>query len=172
MRFFSIQHLGTRTDGKTQCDFSAMLSPDHFNRFVLTSIEQQCNRLDYSLYHLDGKEAIKHLDAILSIKSLNALQWVAGEGQPDSINEKWYYIYNKVRKSGKEVWAEVHDGTAADWIRHIDKFLQRYGPKGVYILTPSVGRKRCRYGLKYSSERMGLYQRMKIVVKIGSIVQT
>ena len=52
---------------KLQCDASAMFSPDMFQRFVVPSLTEQCEWLDYSMYHLDGSQAMCHLDALLGI---------------------------------------------------------------------------------------------------------
>jgi 5-methyltetrahydrofolate--homocysteine methyltransferase len=54
---------------KIQCDFSAMLSPGQFRQFVLPSLEKQTKRLDHSLYHLDGKDAIRTLPSNHELES-------------------------------------------------------------------------------------------------------
>jgi len=49
--------------GKTymlQCDFSYMISPDMFERFVLPDLTACCEHLDHGFYHLDGKGQIPH----------------------------------------------------------------------------------------------------------------
>ena len=55
---------------KLQSDISIMMSPASFRQFVQPYIRQQCQWLDYSLYHLDGVGAIRHLDALLEIEEL------------------------------------------------------------------------------------------------------
>ena len=58
----------------------------------MPSLQQQCQKLDYTLYHLDGPDAIKHLDALMEIEELDALQWTPGAGKPDGGDELWYPI--------------------------------------------------------------------------------
>ena len=65
---------------KLQSDISGMISPRHFRRFVLPFIREQCQRLDYSMYHLDGVDAMRHLDMLLEIEELNAIQWTPRRG--------------------------------------------------------------------------------------------
>ena len=89
----------------------------------MPSLRLQCQQLDFSLYHLDGPDAIRHLDALMEIEELNALQWTAGAGQPDGGNERWYAIYDKVRDAGKSLWVEIHDGDLHDWIQTADRFV-------------------------------------------------
>ena len=66
--------------GKIQCDYSAMISPDQFREFIVPSLRKQCQKLDFTLYHLDGPDAIRHLDALMEIDGIDALQWTAGAG--------------------------------------------------------------------------------------------
>jgi len=88
---------------KLQCDFSAMISPAMFEEFVVPYLSQQCDGLDYTVYHLDGLEAVKHLDLILSIPRLSALQWTPGANQPGVGDERWFDIYRRARKAGKSL---------------------------------------------------------------------
>lgn len=127
---------GPGKTAKIQCDFSAMLSPAQFKEFVVPSLRYQCQNLDFSLYHLDGVDAVRHLDAIMEIKELDALQWTPGAGQPDGGSEKWYYIYDKVIAAGKSLWVMFSEGGIDDWIEKADKLVKRYGPEKLYFLFP------------------------------------
>ena len=66
----------------TQCDFCYMISPRHFDRFVFDTLKTDCDRLTNVIYHLDGDGQIPFADRILSIKKLDAVQWVPGDGKP------------------------------------------------------------------------------------------
>lgn len=123
---------------KVQCDFSAMMSPDMYREFVLPSLRKQCTKLDYSLYHLDGPGAVQHVDALMEIQELNALQWTAGAGQPDAGNTKWYPIYDKVRRAGKSLWIYICDGTYEDWVKSADRMISTYGNRGIYFIFPEM----------------------------------
>ena len=84
-----------------QCDFSYMLGPDMFEEFVMPSLREDMKRLSHTIYHLDGVGAKKHLDALLSLPELNAIQWVYGVGQPGPY--AWVDLYQKVLDAGKQV---------------------------------------------------------------------
>ena len=131
---FSI--LGKGKTAKVQCDFCALISPIMFRTFVQPSLRRQCRSLDYSMNHLDGPDAIKHVDALMEIKELDALQWTCGAGKPDGGSEQWYPIYDKVRDAGKGLWIMLNDGGPKDWAGSSKKLIQRYGKKGIYLLTP------------------------------------
>ena len=125
---------GAGKTAKLQCDFSALISPQVFDEYVLPALTKQCAYLDNTLYHLDGKDAVRHLDSVLSIERLNALQWTPGAGQPDGGDEKWYPIYDKCAERGKGMWISIYDGSAEKWIYAAKRILKRYGSRGVYFL--------------------------------------
>ena len=82
-----------------QCDFSIMISPKMFRKFVIPDIEACCELLEYPFYHLDGPGATRHLDALLSIEKLRGIQWVPGAGAPPA--EEWLPLLDKIRNAGK-----------------------------------------------------------------------
>lgn len=131
---FSI--LGRGRVAKIQCDFSAMISPAQYRRFVLPSLKKQAARLDHSLYHLDGPGAIRHVPAIMEIDDLDALQWTCGEGQPDGASPRWYSIYDDVVSAGKALWVQIYNGGVDRWIQSADSLVNRYGTKGFYFHFP------------------------------------
>ena len=113
---------------KLQSDISVMISTRNFRRFVQPFIREQCQRLDYSLYHLDGVGAIRHLDALLEIEELNAIQWTPGVGQPQGGDPCWYDLYKRIRAGGKAImpcWVELDE---------LQPLLDAVGPAGVNVL--------------------------------------
>jgi hypothetical protein len=113
---------------KLQCDVSIMISPDHFRRFVVPYVEEQCRWLDHSMYHLDGVQAIRHLEALLEIEQLNAVQWTPGVGQPQGGDPAWFDLYRQVRAAGKSVMAT--------WVQtdELAPLLDAVGPEGMHVL--------------------------------------
>ncbi len=90
---------------KIQSDISTMISVEDYRRFVQPFIHEQCRRIDYTLYHLDGVGALHHLPALLEIDELNAIQWTPGVGQPQGGSPKWYGLYRRILDSGKSIMA-------------------------------------------------------------------
>ena len=143
---------GKGKTGKIQCDFSAMISPSHYIDFVKDSIRFQAKNLDNVLYHLDGIDAIKHLDAILEIDEIDAIQWTSGDHGPDGTLEEWYEIYDKVIKKGKSLWIKVYNGTIDDWIANTDKLVKRYGSHSLLLFFPIMIQSEANKLLKYAKE--------------------
>ena len=120
---------GIGKTAKVQCDASAMFSPDMFKRFIVPSLTEQCEWLDNSMYHLDGTQAVCHLDALLEIESLDAIEWTPQSGIESGGNARWYDLYKRILDCGKSVQVvDVH----AD---EIVPLLDAIGGKGVYVIT-------------------------------------
>jgi len=87
------------TSAQLQVDISVMLSPKHFEEFALPELEELTGFLDYSAYHLDGMEQIRHLDMILSLKNLNLVQWTSVDGQPKA--SEFIDVLKRIQAAGK-----------------------------------------------------------------------
>lgn len=119
-------------DGKTvkvQCDASAMISPDMFKEFVVPALTEQCAWLDNSLYHLDGTQCICHLDHVLEIEELDAVEWTPQAGVEQGGSPRWYDFYHRVLDAGKSL--QIVGATGEEVIPLLDEL----GPKGVYIMA-------------------------------------
>lgn len=88
-----------------QCDFICMVSPALARRFILPAIEEEASFLDHCIYHLDGPGALRHLDDILAIERIDAIQWVSGAGQP--LMHTWLDVLRRCQKAGKAL--QIHD---------------------------------------------------------------
>ncbi|SCP99312.1 uroporphyrinogen decarboxylase/cobalamine-independent methonine synthase family protein [Anaerobium acetethylicum] len=123
---------------KLQCDFSALMSPQQFRDFVLESLKEQSAKADHVLYHLDGPDAIKHLDAVMEADGIDALQWTSGDMGPDGTLEEWYPIYDKAITAGKSLWVKVYSGEFEDWIKNVDRIVERYGSHSLFLFFPEM----------------------------------
>lgn len=92
------------SEGRTQaiqCDFSCMISPEHFRKFALPSLEYEMSWLDHAVYHMDGPGQIRHLDDLLALPNLHTIQWVPGAGQPPA--PAWLDLLQRIQRAGKAV---------------------------------------------------------------------
>jgi len=120
---------GPGKSAKVQCDASAMFSPVMFKQFVVPSLSEQCEWLDFSLFHLDGHQCIPHLDHLLEIDALDAIEWTPDPNVPGGGDPHWYPMYKRILDAGKCV--------QAIGIRHeeIEPLIDAVGPDGLYIMT-------------------------------------
>ena len=118
---------GPGKTAKVQCDMSAMFSPEMFARFVVPGLTAQCEWLDCSLYHLDGTQALCHLDHLLGIDALDAIEWTPQAGIETGGSPRWYDLYRRILAAGKSV--QVMDVLPVEIIPLLDAI----GGNGVHI---------------------------------------
>jgi len=117
--------------GKTyyplQCDFSAMISPDMFEEFVLPDLQYQTEFMERSVYHLDGVGELPHLKHLLSLPRLTAIQWTSGAGHPEISDECWFDLYREIQAAGKGL---VLLGVRPE---KLETLLRGVSPKGLFV---------------------------------------
>ncbi len=129
---------GPGKTAKVQCDFNNVMSPSQFDEFCQPYLVRQCARLDNTLFHLDGPEAIRHLDSILKIPDLGALQFTPGTAAGGYLlKDEWLDIYEKVRRAGKSVWIAL-GGDIDSKLESIERAIKRLGGQGIYFIIYSA----------------------------------
>jgi hypothetical protein len=101
-RFGSINRHGLYNAGSInvpQCDFSCMISPAMFREFVIPYLTLEIDRLDAAEYHLDGPDALVHLEALCEIEGLDLVQWVSGSGWGEL--QDWTSLFDRIDALGK-----------------------------------------------------------------------
>jgi len=111
---------------KLQCDLSGMVSPAMFDEFVAPYLAEQCRRIPYCLFHLDGPANAVHLDSLLRIEDLRIIQWTPGAGQPNPGDPVWFEMYRRVLDAGKGL---LLLGMNVDQVAGVVRAL---GRRGVY----------------------------------------
>ncbi len=126
--FAAFRIWGPGRTAKVQCDFSAMISPQMFEEFVRPYLAEQCAQLDFAMYHLDGTNALQHLDILLDMPELDAIEWTPQAGLPGGGAPEWFELYRRIKKAGKAVQV-VSIGPD-----EVIPLLDAVGPEGMYIL--------------------------------------
>ena len=112
-------------------DFSCMVSPEMFDDVFLPGIIEECRHMEASIYHLDGPGALRHLDSLLEIPGLNAIQWVYGAGNGRASD--WFHVYQRCQDAGKgiQLWAGTDE---------LDDIVANLRPEGVWLGVHVGGR--------------------------------
>jgi hypothetical protein len=84
-----------------ECDFSYMISTKHFEDFFLPDIARQAAEVERSVFHMDGPGCTKHVDAVLSIAELDAIQFTPGVENPSAL--PWVKMFRKIQAKGKSL---------------------------------------------------------------------
>ncbi len=108
-----------------QCDFCYMIGPDDFDEFVLPTLKRQFVFTDDSIYHLDGKGELVHLDKILACDNLKGVQWVPGDG--NGLHTDYPEVMRKILHGGKNTYVWGGETLLHDLLRQTGTL------KGVYM---------------------------------------
>ena len=95
----------------------------------MPGIVRECQFLDRSIYHLDGPGALRHLDSLLGIPELDALQWVPGAGNEGF--HRWVEVYRRAQAAGKGI--QVTCG-----MDELDLVTETLDPRGLYLHVGGV----------------------------------
>ena len=124
----SVTWMGIPSFGKMHipsCDFSTMISPEQFEEFVLPVIQNEVKIMTHNIFHLDGKGIANHVDYILAMPEINAIQWVQGVGDDLPIMQ-WIPFIKKIQAAGKSVVVDVQ-------LNEFEGFIRMMGPKGLLL---------------------------------------
>jgi hypothetical protein len=129
-------------------DFSCMISPADFERFVAPEIERLAAHIPHTIYHLDGPDAVRHLDRVLAVEGLGGVQWVPGEGRPSAV--EWMPLLRRVQDAGKMLQVFESPG-------NVERLCRELRPEGLIIYTwcasESEGRELLRDAERWSAAR-------------------
>ena len=87
-----------------QCDFSCMMSPRMFRRWVLPALEEEAETVHRVCYHWDGPGAVVHTDDLVASRGLHTLSYVPGDNRGSHID--YLPLMKRVQAGGKavQVW--------------------------------------------------------------------
>ena len=118
--------------GKTMafdCDFSCMISPDAFQRLFLGPLIETMHTVDRRIYHLDGANALHHLDTLLDLPELHAIEWVPGVGREEIM--QWVPLLRHIQGKGKAIQVSVAP-------HEVEPLLAELQPEGLCLCTHSA----------------------------------
>jgi hypothetical protein len=124
----SVTWMGIPSFGKMHvpsCDFSAMISPEHFEEFCLPALQREVKGTDHNVFHVDGKGVARHLDAILEIPEIQALQWVQGLNDDQPIMQ-WVPLIRRIQQAGRSVVVELE-------LSELEAFMAEVPREGILL---------------------------------------
>ena len=124
----SVTWMGIPARGKmhvSSCDFTNMVSTKVFDEFYLPSLLAEVRHMTHNIFHLDGKGMLRHLDRILAIPEIRAIQWVHGVGDDAPIMQ-WLPVIKKIQAAGKGVIVDLR-------LHELEPFIAATEPEGLYL---------------------------------------
>ncbi|MGC9317875.1 MAG: hypothetical protein ACP5KN_07570 [Armatimonadota bacterium] len=114
-----------------QCDFAALIGPEHFRRFALPDLEAEAEHLDHCIYHWDGPTALVHMDDLMGVEAIDCIQWVPGSGAPPLV--EWLDLLAEVQERGKSVMVYCS-------VEELPRFHERLRPDRLFYQTHASDR--------------------------------
>ena len=107
------------------CDFAALISRRLFEEFGLPILQREVRSMSHNVFHLDGKGVARHLDTVLSVPEVHAIQWVQGVGDDQPILQ-WIPFIQAIQARGVPVIVDLSK-------EEIDEFMEAMDPKGLFL---------------------------------------
>lgn len=126
-RQLSVSWMGIPSFGRMHipsCDFSSLISPAMFAEFCLPVLQREVRTMTHNVFHIDGRGVAKHLDAILSVPEVHALQWVQGVGSDQPIMQWVPFIQEMQARAPVIVDLNKHE---------LDAFMEAVDPEGIFL---------------------------------------
>jgi ABC-type uncharacterized transport system substrate-binding protein len=86
--------------------------------------------MTHNIFHVDGKGVARHLETILELPNVQAIQWVQGVGDDLPIMQ-WVPLIKRVQAAGKSV---VVDLSPAE----LEAFIGAVKPEGIFLTMAST----------------------------------
>jgi hypothetical protein len=124
----SVSWMGIPSFGRMHipsCDFSTLISPKFFIEFGLPILQREVQTMTHNIFHVDGKGVARHLEAILNVPHIHALQWVQGVGDEKPIMQ-WTWFLKELQGRGVP--------TIVDLTKYeLDMFIEEMKPEGLFL---------------------------------------
>ena len=111
------------------CDFATNVSTEHFNEFCMPVIRREAELFRHNVFHMDGPGVARHIDSILTLPNLVAVQWVQGYGRDKPIMQ-WVPLIQKIQQAGKSVVVDLE-------LEEIDEFMAAVDPTAIMLWVPA-----------------------------------
>jgi hypothetical protein len=125
-----VETCGMWSPGKARtfdADLAYNISDRAFKQLVLPPLVEWMQRVDHRSWHLDGVGNLRHLDTLLAVHELQAIQWVQGEG-PQKAILPWAELIRHIQAHGKSVQVLCDP-------EEVEPILAAVRPEGLAIRT-------------------------------------
>ena len=124
----SVTWMGIPSRGKMHIpssDFTALTSTETFCEFYFPTLLNETRHMTHNIFHVDGAGVLRHLDHILSVPEIQAIQWVQGVGDDLPILQ-WLDLIRRIQAAGKGVVVDLQ-------LHELEDFIAVMKPRGLYL---------------------------------------
>jgi hypothetical protein len=103
-----------------------MIGPETFRWLVMPQMRAEAELFGGVLYHLDGPGEVQHLDALLEVPQIKAVQWVPIAGSTRPTSGHWLPLLKRIQSAGKalQIYARA---------REIELYIEHLRPEGLML---------------------------------------
>ena len=87
--------------------------------------------MTHNVFHVDGKRVARHLDTILSVPEVHAIQWVQGVGDDQPIMQ-WTPLIQRLQARRVPVIVDLSQA-------ELDDFMAAMRPEGLFLWIAANG---------------------------------
>lgn len=100
-----------------ECELAALVSSKHFHQFLIPDILRQAESVDRTIFHVCGEESFRHIDALLNLPQVSAIQYVPGRN-----NRAIHKIHElqKIQKHGLPLQISVMPDEPAELLKELE----------------------------------------------------
>ena len=124
----SVSWMGIPSFGRMHipsCDFSNLISPAMFEEYGLPILQREVKTMTHNVFHVDGKRVARHLETILSVPEVHAIQWVQGVGDDQPIMQ-WLPFIKRMQDRGVPVIVDLKK-------EELDAFMAATRPEKLFL---------------------------------------
>jgi hypothetical protein len=107
------------------CDFAALISSQFFDEFGLPALAREVKTMSHNIFHLDGRGVARHLDTILEVQGVHAIQWVQGVGDDLPIMQ-WIPFIREIQSRHVPIIVDLNKA-------ELDEFMAEMTPEGLFL---------------------------------------
>lgn len=124
----SVSWMGIPSYGRMHipsCDCATLISPAFFNEFALPVLQREVETMTHNIFHVDGKGVARHMDSILYVPKVHAIQWVQGVGDDYPIMQ-WVPFVKELQLKGIPVIVDMEPSD-------LNGFMDVMDPHGLFL---------------------------------------
>lgn len=126
----SLDYCGCWSPGRTltfDCDVAYNISPQSFADIFLPPLIKAMRTANRRIFHVDGIGVSHHLELLLEVPELDAIQWMPGDGHFYPVTQ-WIPLIRRVQEKGKSILVYVRP-------EEIEPLMQEVKHEGLLLST-------------------------------------
>ena len=108
-------------------DFSCLIGPADFEKWLVPEFDEMINLCEFSMYHLDGPDAVRHLPRIGQFGKLKGIQYTVGPQVQDDV-QHWIGVAKQIQSFGKVLYLQIKPEL-------LETVMATLDPRGLFIFT-------------------------------------